>query len=230
MTDTFQEISARIIELWDADCDIDKEVNQLRELLIQPQPEQAGEVSDDELHALWDTGFEGDFQDCRRFFREAVEHFALDRTRRAQPVAIEPRGCPTPGACSCVEPAPPTEGEVAELVRRLRYAKQNGNWIPSSIHWGLDDGTEHQGSICVGSNHAADCSRAAELLERQQPLPVAVSERLPGDALCWWFTPESGEEYGWWVLETHGMEREPQPTHWLPIEALPQPSQSEAGS
>jgi hypothetical protein len=23
-----------------------------------------------------------------------------------QPVAIEPRGCPTPGACSCVEPAP----------------------------------------------------------------------------------------------------------------------------
>ena len=24
-----------------------------------------------------------------------------------QPVAIEPRGCPTPGACSCVEPATP---------------------------------------------------------------------------------------------------------------------------
>jgi hypothetical protein len=24
-----------------------------------------------------------------------------------QPVAIEPRGCPTPGACSCVEPTPP---------------------------------------------------------------------------------------------------------------------------
>ena len=31
-----------------------------------------------------------------------------------QPVAIEPRGCPTPGACSCVEPAPaaPEPGEV----------------------------------------------------------------------------------------------------------------------
>ena len=33
-----------------------------------------------------------------------------------QPVAIKPRGCPAPGACSCVEPAPPApqpeEGEV----------------------------------------------------------------------------------------------------------------------
>ena len=33
-----------------------------------------------------------------------------------QPVTIEPRGCPTPGACSCVEPAPPApqagEGEA----------------------------------------------------------------------------------------------------------------------
>ena len=34
-----------------------------------------------------------------------------------QPVAIEPRGCPTPGACSCVEPAPPAPepGKVGEL-------------------------------------------------------------------------------------------------------------------
>ena len=33
-----------------------------------------------------------------------------------QQVAIEPRGCPTPRACSCVEPAPPApqagEGEA----------------------------------------------------------------------------------------------------------------------
>jgi hypothetical protein len=37
-----------------------------------------------------------------------------------QPVAIEPRGCPTPGACSCVEPAAqpepaPTDEELYEL-------------------------------------------------------------------------------------------------------------------
>jgi hypothetical protein len=32
-----------------------------------------------------------------------------------QPVAVEPRGCPAPGACSCVEPAPPAEGEVKDV-------------------------------------------------------------------------------------------------------------------
>jgi hypothetical protein len=38
-----------------------------------------------------------------------------------QPVAIEPRGCPTPGACACVEPAPPAPevGEVGEPVDSL---------------------------------------------------------------------------------------------------------------
>ena len=36
-----------------------------------------------------------------------------------QPVAVEPRGCPTPGACSCVEPAPPAP-EPGELVAWLK--------------------------------------------------------------------------------------------------------------
>jgi hypothetical protein len=41
-----------------------------------------------------------------------------------QPVAIEPRGCPTPGACSCVEPTPPAPepgevGEVGEVAQWL---------------------------------------------------------------------------------------------------------------
>ena len=55
-------------------------------------------------------------------------------------------------------------------------------------------------------------------------LPTPVSERLPGPEPCWWFTPEGDEEYGWWVLEPDGMERHPQPTHWLPAYALPLPS------
>ena len=56
------------------------------------------------------------------------------------------------------------------------------------------------------------------------PQPIPVSERLPGPEPCWWFTPEGDEEYGWWVLEPDGMERHPQPTHWLPFNALPLPS------
>ena len=48
-----------------------------------------------------------------------------------QPVAIEPRGCPTPGGCSCVEPAPPaTEpGEVGELVEFLAPSREQAGAI-----------------------------------------------------------------------------------------------------
>jgi hypothetical protein len=38
-----------------------------------------------------------------------------------QPVAVEPRGCPTPGACSCIEPAPvaaPARGLVERVKAR----------------------------------------------------------------------------------------------------------------
>ncbi|MEB3275383.1 MAG: hypothetical protein VKM92_00295, partial [Cyanobacteriota bacterium] len=67
-------------------------------------------------------------------------------------------------------------------------------------------------------------TRAADLLKRlSPPQPVPVSERLPEEPLAWWFTPEGDEDYGWWVLEPDGMERCPQPTHWLPAHALPMP-------
>ena len=119
-----------------------------------------------------------------------------------QPVAIEPRGCPTPGACSCVAPAPPAAGEVAELVAKLRrLAAQNP--------LGTADPT---------------ITRAAELLERQQPQPVPVSERLPGpedcDALgdCWWYA----EDYGWELQDREHPLGEC--THWLPANAIPLPT------
>jgi hypothetical protein len=47
-----------------------------------------------------------------------------------QPVAIEPRGCPTPGACSCVEPAAqpepvaPTDEELTDMAEF--YIEDNG--------------------------------------------------------------------------------------------------------
>jgi hypothetical protein len=46
-----------------------------------------------------------------------------------QPVAIEPRGCPTPGACSCVEapaPAEPDTDAVLTLAAIIREAAGNG--------------------------------------------------------------------------------------------------------
>ena len=90
-----------------------------------------------------------------------------------QPVAMEPRGCPTPGACSCVEPAAPAApeapeaGEVGELADRLGWiAAQLGD-----IGW---------------SDDSASVARAATLLQQLSApapvvVPVAVSERLPGE-------------------------------------------------
>jgi hypothetical protein len=119
-----------------------------------------------------------------------------------QPVAVEPRGCPMPGACACVEPAPPTEGEVAELVE----------WLHDCANVRMDEGYERPAfkfaraadllqhlqppqsvaplkerpDFVAGYRAGLRDGRleheaAADLLERQQPpQPVAVSERLPG--------------------------------------------------
>ena len=38
-TPNFRALGAKIVELWDADCDIDVEINELRELLATPPPE-----------------------------------------------------------------------------------------------------------------------------------------------------------------------------------------------
>jgi len=41
----------------------------------------------------------------------------LEANPPGQPVAIEPRGCPTPGACSCVESVAPTDEALLRLAR-----------------------------------------------------------------------------------------------------------------
>lgn len=57
-----------------------------------------------------------------------------------------------------------------------------------------------------------------------QPLrPIPVSERLPGDQLCWWFEPDEDCGYGsnWTLLRIRGSATGY--THWLPANALPLP-------
>jgi hypothetical protein len=67
----------------------------------------------------------------------------LDANPPGQPVAIEPRGCPTPGACSCVEPEAQPEpegvGDDAEL-RTVFAIGAEARWregFPES--WSLTD-------------------------------------------------------------------------------------------
>ena len=72
-----------------------------------------------------------------------------------QPVAIEPRGCPTPGACFCVEPTPPAPDpeDVGELIHRLRKREQSLN---------------QQSYTLVQLGDAAYFGRAATRLEQQE--------------------------------------------------------------
>ena len=115
-----------------------------------------------------------------------------------------------------VAPAPPAEGEVAELAAKLRkLAPQNP--------LGIADPT---------------ITRAAELLERHAaPVPVPVDERLPGPEDC---VPHPRTKLGNWCwgfercevslarparwrlmhMETVEMEA----SHWLEAQSLPLPA------
>ena len=71
-------------------------------------------------------------------------------------------------------------------------------------------------------------TRAADLLQRQYPQPVPVSERLPGpedcDAggRCWWYG-EGADMIGW-TLDSEGASYY-RAKFWLPANALPLPEQ-----
>ena len=49
-TPDFQTLGAKIVELWDVDCDIDVEINELRELLSTPSQDPP---TNDDLNDLW---------------------------------------------------------------------------------------------------------------------------------------------------------------------------------
>ncbi len=62
---------------------------------------------------------------------------------------------------------------------------------------------------------------------RPTPQPVPVSERLPGDQLCWWYEPDEDDDgtgYGgnWTLLRIRGCVS--YYTHWLPAHVLPLPT------
>jgi hypothetical protein len=81
-----------------------------------------------------------------------------------QPVAIEPRGCPTPGACSCVEPTPsaPEPGEVGEVAQ----------WLLSMRELAGEHNPEERRQF----------TRAATLLQ-QQEAELAALRGVPGPTL-----------------------------------------------
>ena len=141
-------------------------------------------------------------------FRVSLNTGALDYARAA--IAAD-RACyahPTP--------QPPADGEVGELVE----------WLKGSA----DD----ERLLCGGNNHRSEkLDRAAELLERSTPQPVAVSERLPGPEDCikrgndhWCWGQERSLLTGqasarWRLMRVSALTDEA--VNWLPFNALPLP-------
>jgi hypothetical protein len=123
-----------------------------------------------------------------------------------EPASVAAEASPT-------APPIPVAGEVGELVAALR--KEAEGWF-------------HMKTYSYGK-WASKLTRAATLLEQlsaQAPQPVPVSERLPGDQLCWWYEPDEdddGSGYGgkWTLLRIRGGVS--CYTHWLPATALPLP-------
>ena len=110
----------------------------------------------------------------------------------------------------------PADGEVAAALIELR-----------STVMGLD-----QMKMYVAAQRV---KRAAELLQRQHPQPVAVSERLPGpedcdeQGRCWLWERDCGYNGRKWALVNRDWSLSQSDedlfvyTHWLPANALPIP-------
>jgi hypothetical protein len=152
-----------------------------------------------------------------------------------QPVAIEPRGCPTPGACSCVEPTalahPEPEGVTDEELLRLACEKLGYEYTPALLNCPV----EGIGCLEALPEELVAFARHA-LIRWGRPTikPVPVSERLPeaedcdAEGRCWWLTlaVAEGGRGGYstfWELTTFKAAVRCA-SHWLPHHALPVPA------
>ena len=108
-------------------------------------------------------------------------------------------------------PQPPANGEVAELAEWLRN--------PLKVY----------GALAASDSAGGWLNRAADLLARPTPQPVALSERLPepedcdAEGRCWMFGNVEGD---WRLISTinPGIPRLKYCfSHWLPSSALPTP-------
>lgn len=107
----------------------------------------------------------------------------------------------------------PAKEEVAELVAALNA---DASFVESEAPHLCDISAEQM-------------RRIAELLQQRNPVPVAVSERMPDlspdacdfneNGLIWWFT----SNLGWRLGSRNAIDCIPYPTHWLPFYALQSP-------
>ncbi len=99
-----------------------------------------------------------------------------------QPVAIEPRGCPTPGACSCVEPTSPSPatpsapGDVTELDDQQREAVYQA--VAEALGSGAYDCTRVWSAWSCGTMGSDDFVPVAEDSDRVAEIADAAIEAI----------------------------------------------------
>jgi hypothetical protein len=147
----------------------------------------------------------------------------LDANPPGQPIAIEPRGCPLTGACSCVE-VPPTAPMPWPALLAIG-AKS-----------GYQRGHEDTVESCYGDPEEVAAELTEQLMKEAEwagvapkapdPAPVPVAERLPEardfdeQGTCWCF---HGTAFTWGLFQFDLTAH----THWLPHWALPTPPKTQ---
>ena len=132
-------------------------------------------------------------------------------------------------------PAPPADGEVAELPPRPPLITPPAH--PALERYGItwDGSREKPVLTLLPDGYWTPWHVAAELLQRQAPVPV--SERLPGpkdcdaEGRCWWGTPDfvnscTVTQSAQWRLSAPD-DRFGSELFWLPAHALPLPEVGE---
>ena len=173
-----------------------------------------GEPTDEELRAVWCDGWNTSEEWGALNFARAVlarfGHHSPDATKMVYDAYQMGRRDASADSQQAAEAA---ENEVVDEVRYVVYElrDQADDLSPSSELFGL-------------------IHNAADLLERRHPVPVPVSERLPGpedcdgEGRCWFFDP--CDDGWWWYRSALFLDGDPCPlTHWLPANALPLPSE-----
>ncbi len=191
------------IQLWDADCDMDGVINEMRTALAQPEPE-VDEGIDDLVAWLWsmrDLAGECNPDEQRRYELAAtLLGQKAAETTHWRPATPQPS--PVPVAMSA--------DTLAAIIREV-------------------DGTHRLGANALAEailSHPG--SRWSPTIE-----PVPVAERLPGlkdcdaEGRCWLHGPHLlGDEAAWvygypaWAQRFTAVY-----SHWLPCHALPVPQQ-----
>jgi hypothetical protein len=141
MTD-IKQTCTRLIELWDADCDIEVEINELRAALAEPEPEGPTDEALDELFTEIDQN--GEPESWRVFARAVLARWgnhpgSPDSSTQPIPVTERlpgPEDCDAEGKCWWWYPPVPeqTYGYWAhehDAVPERAVDEQPSHWLPA---------------------------------------------------------------------------------------------------